>query len=258
MKFNNLNVSIHPTAKVMAGARIGDNTVIGENVVVHSGAIIGNNCVVGEPTVDYYSDHDFYVNAPTIIGRDSLIRSHAIVYAGSVLGNDFSCGHRVTIRENCIFGEGVRIGTNSDIMNNVSIGNNSWLHSGVFLPANSVIGNYVMLYPHVVFTDDSYPPSNICSAPVVNDYAQVGAQSIILPGVSIGFHALIAAGSVVTKSVPDFRCVRGNPARDAKDVRNIRLDDGSSAYPWPYRFNRGMPWDDSYDEWLRNSSESAN
>jgi hypothetical protein len=74
-------------------------------------------------------------------------------------------------------------------------------------------------------------------------------MSSVLPGLRVGAHALVGAGSVVTKDVPAFALATGNPAVVVKDVRDIRsrseLDgDGQPVphYPWPRRFSRGMPW----------------
>ena len=56
-------------------------------------------------------------------------------------------------------------------------------------------------------------------------------------------HALVGANALVTKDVTSFSCVVGNPARHVKDVRDIKFKDGATAYPWPLRFERGMPWE---------------
>ena len=71
--------------------------------------------------------------------------------------------------------------------------------------------------PHAVFTNDKRPPSNgewrYDEETYVNDGASIGANSTILPSVTIGKNAMIGAGSVVTKNVPDDQIAYGNPAR---------------------------------------------
>lgn len=60
---------------------------------------------------------------------------------------------------------------------------------------------------------DKYPDFDLFGKIVVKDWAYVGAGSQIMPGVTIGEHAIVAAGSIVTKSVPDYMVVGGNPAK---------------------------------------------
>ena len=154
MKFNNRNVWIDPSAKIGEGVRIGDNTVIYANVEIGDGTVIANDCVIGEPLSSYYNSED-YVQPETIIGSDSLIRSHAIIYASAKIGNDFSCGHRVTIREKTVLGNHCRVGTLSDIQGDCTIGDYVWLHSNVHIGKMSLIGNFVFIYPYVVQAENS-------------------------------------------------------------------------------------------------------
>lgn len=252
MKFNNINVSISPKAKIGNNVKIGDNTIIYDNVEIGDNTIISNDCVVGEPLNDYYYS-DNYQNPKTLIGEGSLIRSHAIIYAGNILGKDFSCGHRVTIRENTEFGDSCRLGTLCDIQGHSKFGNNCWLHSNVHIGQGSKIGNFVFIYPYVVFTNDPTPPSNLCIGPSVDDYSQIAVFSVLLPGVKVGKHCLIGAGSIVSRDVEDYQLVLGNPAKKIKHVSEIKdRITGESHYPWPYRFERGLPWEGiGFDNWRK-------
>lgn len=252
MKFNDRNIHISPKAIIGNNVKIGDNTTIYDNVIIEDNVIISNDCIIGEPLNDYYTS-TAYENPKTIIGEASLIRSHAIIYAGNTIGKNFSTGHRVTIREYITFGESCRIGTLCDIQGFSTFGNYCWLHSNVHIGQKSTIGNFVFIYPYVVFTNDPHPPSHICIGPIVNDYAQIAVFSVLLPGVKIGKHTLIAAGSIVGKDVEDYTLVAGNPAKVIKDVRELKSRETAKAhYPWPYNFDRGMPWQSmSYDEWLK-------
>ena len=114
MKFNNRNVFVSPTAKIGRNVRIGDNSAIYDNVELGDDSIICNDCVIGEPLAAYYQDSE-YQNPPTKIGPNSIVRSHTIIYAACVIGPQFSSGHRVTIRESSVIGEGCVIGTLSDM-----------------------------------------------------------------------------------------------------------------------------------------------
>lgn len=242
MKFNNKNVWISPSATIGVNVRIGDNSTIYDNVVLKDNVTIANDCVIGEPLSDYYANAQ-YENPKTIIGRNSLIRSHSIIYAGSEFGENFSTGHRVTIREYTKFGSNCRIGTISDIQGYSTFGNHCWLHSNVHIGQKSTIGNFVFIYPYVVFTNDPTPPSDLCIGPTVGDYSQIAVFSVLLPGVKIGKHCLVGAGSIVGKDVDDYMLVLGNPAKAIKDVREIKSrETGDAHYPWPNHFERGMPW----------------
>lgn len=254
MKFNNRNVWISPNAKIGLNTKIGDNTVIYDNVIIGDNTIIANDCVIGEPNNDYYHNRA-YLNPETIIGSDSLIRSHAIIYAGSSFGKGFSCGHRVTIRENSKFGANCRLGTLCDIQGHSIFGNNCWLHSNVHIGHQSNIGNFVFIYPYVVLTNDPSPPSNICTGVTIGDYSVVAVSCVLLPAIKIGKHVLIGAGSIVGKDIDDYSLAIGNPAKVIKDIRDLKSrETGKSYYPWPYNFERGMPWENiGFDEWKKNN-----
>ncbi|MCK9481419.1 MAG: N-acetyltransferase [Bacteroidia bacterium] len=252
MKFNNRNVYISPKAVIGQNVKIGDNTSIYDNVIIEDNVTVCNDCIIGEPLGSYYDNLNGYNNSQTTIGENSLIRSHTIIYAGVFLGNSFSCGHRVTIRENTVFGNNCRVGTLSDIQGYSKFGNYCWLHSNVHIGQKSTIGNFVFIYPYVIFTNDPTPPSNICIGPTVDDYSQIAVGSILLPGVKVGKNCLIGAGTVVGKDVDDFQLMLGNPGKVIKDVREIKSrEKNASHYPWTYHFERGMPWEGvGYDKWI--------
>jgi acetyltransferase-like isoleucine patch superfamily enzyme len=255
MKFNNRNVWIDASAKIGEGVRIGDNTTIYPNVEIGDGTVIANDCVIGEPGGDYYHNSQ-YQQPKTIIGKNSLIRSHSIVYSGCILGEGFQSGHRVCIRENTEIGDNCRVGTLCDLQGDLILGDNVWLHSNVHLGKGSVLASFVFIYPYVVLTNDPYPPSTIRQGVMIGEYSQIGASSTLMPGVKIGHDVLIGAGSNVTKDIPDFSLAIGNPARAIRDVRELNLPDGTKAYPWPHRFDRGMPWAGiGYEDWLNEQKK---
>jgi len=251
MKFNNRNIFISPNAKIGENVRIGDNTVIYDNVEIGDNTTICNDCIIGEPLNAYYSDKN-YKNPITKIGENSLIRSHSILYAGSTFGNNFSCGHRVTIREKVVAGSNLSIGTLCDIQGHVNFGDYCRLHSNVHIGQQSTIGNFVFIYPYVVFTNDPHPPSNICKGPTIGDYTQIAVHSVILPMVEIGQNCLIGANSTVNKNFEDELVIVGAPAKAICSVKEIKSKEkeGEMHYPWMYNFERGMPWEGiGYYEW---------
>lgn len=255
-KFNNINIRISPTAKIGKNVRIGDNTIIYDNVVIGDDSVICNDCVIGEPLNAYYHDAS-YVNPETFIGARALVRSHTVVYAGNRMGEGLQTGHRVTIRENNVIGSHCSFGTLDDIQGYSEFGNYCRLHSNVHIGQHSKLGDFVFVYPYVVFTNDPTPPSETLMGPTVGDFTVIATASVLLPGVEIGKHCMIGAGSLVSRNVEDYILVLGTPAKPVKDVRMI-IDrtTGEVHYPWPYHFDRGMPWSDiGFEEWEKTTGK---
>ncbi len=118
---------------------------------------------------------------------------------------------------------GATIGKNCNICdhcfieNNVKIGNNVTIKNGVYLWDGMNIEDNVFIGPGACFTNDLYPRSKNKNyqqkKTLLKKGCSIGANATILPGITIGQNAMIGAGSVVTKNVPDFALVYGNPAR---------------------------------------------
>lgn len=149
------------------------------------------------------------------IGENAILRSGTIIYADVTIGNNFQSGHNVIIREKTDIGNDVRIGTGCIIEGHTTIMSNTVLQSMVYIPTGTVIGSKVFIGPNVVLTNDKYPPLKYgeIKAPVIKDEAVIGANSTILPGVVVGKGAMVAAGSVVTRDVPDYMLAIGSPAK---------------------------------------------
>lgn len=254
--------TIATSAVICDGVRIGNNVVIEDNVYIDydviirdnvhikAGTYVGARCILGEYLMDFYADRSNKTH-PLTIGKNSLIRSETIIYGDTQIGDEFSTGHRVTIRENSTIGHHVRIGTLSDVQGSCSIGNYVSLHSNVFVAPETTIKDYVWIFPHVVITNDQTPPSDNIMGVTINEFASVAAASVILPGVTIGKDSLVGAGAVVTKDVAEGKVYVGNPAKEKCDTTVItgRID-GKQVYPWRYTFDRGMPWKGcGFDEW---------
>ncbi|MFL0105401.1 acyltransferase, partial [Tenacibaculum maritimum] len=248
---NNKNVYISPKARIGRNVKIGDNTVIYDNVEIGDNSIICNDCILGEPLNDYYTS-ERYENPTTKIGANAIVRSHTIIYAGSSFEEGLSTGHRVTIREHVITGKNFSIGTLSDIQGYATFGDYCRLHSNVHIGQKSTIGNFVFIYPYVVFTNDPHPPSNICKGATVDDYTQIAVHSVILPSVKIGKNCLVGANSTVSKNFEDGLVIVGAPAKALCNIEEIKSQEkkGESHYPWMKNFDRGMPWEGiGYDRW---------
>jgi acetyltransferase-like isoleucine patch superfamily enzyme len=236
------NVSISPNATIGRDVRIGDGTVIHEAVEIGDGTFIGPGCIIGEPLSDFFFKKN-YTQPRTVIGPEAVIRSHTVIYAGSSFGEKFQTGHHAVIREYCHLAEHCVVGTFSDLQGHVTMGRYSRLHSNVHLAKGSVLGEFVFIYPFAVLTNDRFPPTTKTIAPMIGDYTQVGVHAVILAGVRVGEHCLIAANAKVTQDAADHSFLIGSPAIRKKDVRELKDDEGNALYPWPSRFSRGMPWE---------------
>lgn len=110
-------------------------------------------------------------------------------------------------------GEDCKIAAYVEIGKDVIIGDRVLIEAFAFIPPGVTIEDDVFIGPHVVFTNDKNPPSGFWGETIVRKGAVIGANATILPDVEIGQGATIGAGSVVTKSIPDFEIWVGNPAR---------------------------------------------
>lgn len=116
----------------------------------------------------------------------------------------------------CKIGKNCKIEPFVYIEGDVVIGDNCKVKPFVFIPTGVVIESNVFIGPNVTFTNDRYPKSHgdwKLLETRVKRGASIGANSVILPGVTIGEEALVGAGSVITKDVPDKAVMTGNPAR---------------------------------------------
>jgi acetyltransferase-like isoleucine patch superfamily enzyme len=245
---------IHPTAIVSPLAHLGKNISVGPFSIIHDHVQIGSGtCIDGYCELGYTSA--LAENMPLIIGANSIIRSHSVFYQGSIFGDGLVTGHRVTVREKTKGGKNLQIGTLSDIQGSCEIGDYVRFHSNVFIAQHSHIGNYVWIFPYVVLTNDPHPPSNLMMGVTIEDFAAIATMSIILPGVTVGQGALIAAHSSVSKDVSADTVVGGSPAKFICETNKIVLKDGSnaSAYPWRKHFHRGYP-EEVVTAWLNEFS----
>jgi acetyltransferase-like isoleucine patch superfamily enzyme len=191
-----------------------------ENVSLGEGSLIEDFCIVGTPPRGKSAGE-----LATVIGDGAVIRSHTVIYAGNVIGKDFQTGNKVNIRESNRIGDHVSIGTLSVIEHHVEIADNVRIHTQVFIPEFSILEEGCWIGPNVVLTNAKYPLSpgvkDALVGPVIKKGAKIGANSTILPGVVIGEHALVGAGSVVAKDVAPGAVVVGNPARVIRHISEL-------------------------------------
>jgi len=145
----------------------------------------------------YYIHPTAEVHTPSI-GKETRIWQFTIV-----LGNAF-IGSNCNINSHCF------------IENNVVIGDNVTIKCGVQVWDGITIEDNVQIGPNVTFTNDKYPRAKNkdfrLEKTLIKKYASIGANATILCGITIGERAMVGAGSVVTKNVPDGELWYGNPA----------------------------------------------
>jgi len=121
------------------------------------------------------------------------------------------------ILEKAIIGRDCNICYNVFIENDVIIGNNVTVKSGVQVWDGITIEDNVFIGPNVTFTNDIYPRSGQnkkhSSKTIIKNGASIGANASVLCGIIIGKWAMVGAGSMVTKNIPDYNLWYGNPAK---------------------------------------------
>ena len=131
----------------------------------------------------------------------------------------------------CIIEDNTKIGTFVEIQKGSKIGKNCKISSHSFICEGVTIEDGVFIGHNVTFINDAYPRSTnehgelqteddwVCVPTLIKKGASIGSSSTILCGVTIGENALVGAGSVVTKDVPDETIVAGNPARHIRGIK---------------------------------------
>ena len=163
------------------------------------------------------------------IGKNATIREPTIIYPGNQIGDNFTTGHFVSVRENNKIGNNVTLGSHTNLEHHITIEDNVRMHTACLIAEYSIIKHDCWFGPHVVFTNAKYPRSrNVheeLKAPIIEEFVKIGGNATILPGVTVGKHALIGAGALVAKDVPEFAIVIGNPGRVIGDIRDKNVYD---------------------------------
>jgi len=156
---------------------------------------------------------DFFVH------KTAEVSEKARIGAGTKIWNNSQ------VRESAILGKGCILGKNVYIDSGVTVGDRVKAGNNVSVFRGAVVEDWVFLGPHCCLTNDKYPRSVkpdgspksgkdwTVSGVTIKKGASIGAGAIVLPGVTVGEWAMVGSGSVVTKDVPAYGLVYGNPAR---------------------------------------------
>jgi UDP-2-acetamido-3-amino-2,3-dideoxy-glucuronate N-acetyltransferase len=149
---------------------------------------------------DYFVHESSYVDEPCLIGPGTKIWHFSHVMKNSRIGAGCNIGQNVVISPDVV------IGSNVKIQNNVSVYTGCVLEDDVFCGPSMVFTNVVNPRSHVIRKDEY-------KTTLVRRGASLGANCTVVCGTTIGRYAFVGAGSVVTRDVPDYALVYGNPAR---------------------------------------------
>jgi acetyltransferase-like isoleucine patch superfamily enzyme len=153
------------------------------------------------------------------IHPEALVSPDAVIGEGSAIWRNVQIREGARLGQGCVIGQAVYIDYGVVVGDHVKIENASSLHHGVELEDGVFVG------PHVVFTNDKVPRAInadgslkgltdwVCGRTRVCYGAAVGANTVVVTGITIGRWAMIGSGAVVTKDIPDHALAFGNPAR---------------------------------------------
>jgi len=142
----------------------------------------------------------------------------AIIDEGCQIGEETKVWHFAHIMPNCIIGKGCNIGQNVVVAAQVVLGNNVKVQNNVSIYTGVTCEDDVFLGPSCVFTNVSNPRSAVnrrgqYAKTIVKKGATIGANATIICGHDIGEYAFVGAGAVVTKNIPAYALIVGNPAK---------------------------------------------
>ncbi|MCE9616301.1 MAG: Gfo/Idh/MocA family oxidoreductase [Lentisphaerae bacterium] len=189
----------------------------------------------GAPTAPFFRHPTAAVDEGARVGAGSKIWHFAHIQKGAQVGT------------NCIIGQNVNVDGGAVLGNNVKVQNNVSVYSGVTVEDDAFLG------PSCVLTNVSNPRSQInrhalYEQTLVRRGATIGANATILCGVTLGRYAFVGAGSVVTRDVPDYGLVLGNPAKRAgwmsRHGQRLRASDDQGIMTCPesgYRYREVEP-----------------
>lgn len=186
---------------------------------------------------------------------DYKVHPTAVVDDNVDIGKGTSIWHFTHIQSGVRIGEKCTLGQNVNVANNVTIGNSCKIQNNVSVYEGVTLEDYVFCGPSMVFTNILLPKckypqrgSEFYTNTLVKEGASIGANATIVCGTTLGRHCLIGAGTVVTKDVPDFALMIGNPGRVTGWVSEagIKLDFDREGFAFcersgkKYKFENGI------------------
>ena len=186
-------------------------------MVWHEMHDFSDDCVLLVLASDFYDESDYIRKYDDFIDEINKPFIHVLSdVKSSKIGQKTKIWQFSVVFKDAIIGENCNICAHTLIENDVVIGNNVTVKSGVYVWDGITLEDDVFIGPCVAFTNDKKPRSkqypDEFPKTIVEKGASIGANATILPGIRIGQNALVGAGAVVTKDVPQNAIVVGNPA----------------------------------------------
>ena len=153
-----------------------------------------------------------------------FVHESSYVDENVTIGNGTKIWHFCHIQKGAVIGERCSLGQNVNVSNNVKIGNECKIQNNVSLYEGVEIEDGVFCGPSCVFTNDLTPRARFPKGSenykktLIKEGASIGANATIVCGHTVGKYAMVAAGAVVTKDVPDYALVAGVPAKKIAEV----------------------------------------
>jgi acetyltransferase-like isoleucine patch superfamily enzyme len=200
---------------------------LGEDAIIDDGVVLG-----------YLPLSNEVCTGELVIGPNARVRCGSVLYINTSIGRNLETGHNVVIRERNVIGDNFRIWANSTVDYGCTIGSNVKIHNNVYVAQFTIIEDDVFIGPGVILTNDIHPgcPDALecMRGPVIKKGAQIGANSCVLPRVTIGEHSIIGAGSAVTRDIPARSVAYGNPARVMGRIEEIVCTTGRRQKPYSH------------------------
>jgi UDP-2-acetamido-3-amino-2,3-dideoxy-glucuronate N-acetyltransferase len=182
------------------------------DVRVHMTAIIGVQPII---SATFARPNHAHHPAP-ILGPGVVIGPLAIIHAGARIGEGTVVCPAARIREGVIIGNRCVIGAGAQLGYDVEIGDDCQIMDEAHITGGTVIGDRTFISQHVITANDDKPQGyrwKGVTPPLIGSDVVIGAGAMLRPGITIGSHAIIAMGAIVTKDVPAGATVKGLPAR---------------------------------------------
>jgi acetyltransferase-like isoleucine patch superfamily enzyme len=164
------------------------------------------------------------------------------------ISDDVKMGENVKLAKfinlyGCSIGDNTKIGAFVEVQKNAFIGKNCKISSHTFICEGVTVEDNVFIGHNVTFINDIYPRATtsegqlqteadwVCGKTIIKRGASIGSSATLLCGITVGEHAVVGAGSVVTKDVPAYTIVAGNPARILRSVDKEVRDESTISQP---------------------------
>ena len=225
------NVEIREYAVIREGVEIGSDVVIHPHVVIEPGVTIGARTEIFPGTYIGKETKGAGALARTpeferrvIIGAECSIGPHSVIFYDVEIGENTLLGNGASIREKCRIGSRCVIASYVTVNYNTVIGDRTKIMDMTHITGNCRIGNDVFVSVSVGTTNDNsmdrlpYDPSRI-HGPIIDDGAAIAGGATLIANVRVGKGAIVGAGAVVTRDIPEKVLAMGVPARIVRDLR---------------------------------------